>query len=119
MIQYIHRLLQLQLALFFIVQVVLLCLQGAALRRHGHRCFQLLVGSTVCGLLLLIASGAMLVFTPTETLLVWCYSLTFIFGIGQAFLGLGGVASLFRDYRRLTEHFGNSRTEPNTNDRNA
>lgn len=105
MLQHLIHLLQIQVILFLIVQLALLFLQGAALRRHGNRCFELLVASTICGVLLLIANGAMVFLTPTETLLVWCYSLGFIFGTAQAFLGLFGVAFLFRDYRRLTDHF--------------
>ena len=119
MIQYVHPLLLVQCALFFLAQVVLLCLQGAALRRHGNRCFQLLVASTVCGLFILIATAALLILSRTETLIVWCYSLGFIFGIAQALLGLFGVALLFRDYRRLADQFSNTSATPNPNDRNA
>ena len=110
--KYITHLLQVQLALFLIVQVALLVLQGGALLRHGNKCFLLLVISTICGVLLLIANGAMFFLTRTETTLVWCYSLGFFFGFAQAFLGLFGAAFLFRDYRRLAEHFSSTSATP-------
>ena len=113
MLQHIHHLLQFQVVLFLVVQLALLYLQGAALRRHGHRCFLLLVASTVCGIGVLAASGAVLVFTPTEALLVWSYSLGFLFGTAQALLGLVGVGLLFRDYRRLAEHFSTTSATQN------
>ena len=105
MLKHIHHLLQLQVGLFLVVQLALLYMQGAALRRHGHRCFLLLIVSTVCGVCVLAASGAVLVFTPSEALLVWSYSLGFLFGIAQGFFALAGAKLLFRDYRRLSEHF--------------
>ena len=92
------------MVLFLIVQLTLLYLQGAALRRHKNCCFLLLVASTICGIFVLAATGTMLVFTRTEALLVWSYSLGFLFGIAQGVLGLIGAALLFRDYRRLAEH---------------
>ncbi len=61
MLQHVHRLLQFQVVLFLLAQVAILYLQGAALRRHGNRCFLLLVISTVCGICVLIVSGALLV----------------------------------------------------------
>ena len=116
---YLTHLLQVQLVLFLIVQVALLILQGGALRRHGNRCFVLLVASTVCGVLLLIANGAPVFLTPTQTMLVWCYSLGFIFGVAQAFFGLIGVALLFRDYRRLADNFSNTSAQQKINDKEA
>lgn len=113
---YLTHLHQVQLALFLIVQVALLILQGNALRRHGNRCFALLIASTVFGLLLIIANGAILFLTRTQTMLDWCYSLGFMFGVAQAFLGLVGVALLFRDYRRMADHFRNTAAKQKTND---
>ena len=103
--KYINHLQQVQTILFLIVQVALLILQGGALRRHGNRCFALLIASTVCGVLLLIASGMMVFVTLDDTKLVWWYLFGFVFGIAQAFLGLLGVALLFRDYRRLADQY--------------
>ena len=119
MTQYIQYLPQFQFGLFLLFQVALLFLQGAALRRHGNKCFQLLVASTIFGILLLITRAALLVFLPTMTLFVWHFWLTFIFSIAQAVLGLAGAALLFRDYRRLAEHFSNSSTNQTPNDTNA
>lgn len=105
MLQNLNRLFQLQVVLFLLIQLALLYLQGGALRRHGNRCFLLLVVSTVCGICVLIFNGALVFFTPSEASLLWCYSLNFFFGAIQGFLGIIGAALLFRDYRHLAEQF--------------
>jgi len=83
---------------------------SAAARRIGSHVLNRpgITTHTVCGILLLISNAVMVFSTPNEAMLVWCYSLGFLFGVLQAFLGLIGIALLFRDYRRLAEHSNNS-----------
>jgi hypothetical protein len=112
MLKHLHFLLHTEVALFLVVQFALLAIQGAALRRHRQRSFQLLVCSTLCGIALLIANSSVQVFRPTGDWIFWLYSLGFLFGIASAFFALAGFVHLFRDYRRLAEHFSKNSTTP-------
>jgi uncharacterized membrane protein len=116
MLKHIHLLLHLEVALFLVVQFVLLFIQGVALRRHRQRSFQLLVSSTVCGIGLIIANSSVQIFAPTGDLIFWLYLSGFFFGVASAFLALAGFVLLFHDYRRLAELFSNASTIQNQHD---
>jgi hypothetical protein len=110
----------LEVALFLVVQFVLLLIQGVALRRHRHRqrSFQLLFSSTGCGIGLLIANSSVQIFAPTGDLIFWLYLLGFFFGVASAFLALAGFVLLFRDYPHVPRA-GSLSLGPSTKVRNA
>jgi hypothetical protein len=110
MLKHLHLLLHTEVALFVVVQFALLAIQGAALRRHRQRSFQLLVRSTVCGIALLIANSSVQVFRPTGDWIFWLYSFGFLFGVASALFTLAGFVLLFRDYQRLAEYFSKAST---------
>jgi hypothetical protein len=119
MLNRIHLLLYLEIALFLVFQLALLLIQGAALRRHGQRGFQLLFSSTVCGIGLLVANTSVQVFAATGDWIFRLYLLGFCFGVAQTVFAWAGFVFLFRDYRRLAEHFDKTSDTHNASDSNA
>lgn len=101
--QQIRLLFDVYLAMGVVIQLAMLYLQGAALRRHGNSCFVFLVIGTLSGIVVLAINGALLAFRHTETSVFWCYSLNLFFGALQGCCTVVGAAFLFRDYRLLAE----------------
>jgi hypothetical protein len=118
-VRYVQTLGYVEITLGIAFQTAILFLQCAAYRRHQRPSFLLLAISTSCGIVFLASSLAPR-FYPTQIAVL--YTCSFLLFCAQALLGLFGIITLFRDYRRLAE--AAPATEPlsihaNTNDRNA
>lgn len=84
-----------------VAQLILVSLQLAAARRHGHRSFFLLCLSTACGIAYLALLLALGKWRPAGY--SWpplLYTLAALY-VGQLVLGVWGTASLFGSYRKL------------------
>jgi hypothetical protein len=87
-----------------IAAVVMLCLQVAAFRRHGHKSFLILAVSSISGIIYIAVSAPAYflgIDLPTVVLL------TKVATIPQAttlVLSIWGTASLFNSYRQLAGH---------------
>ena len=92
-----------QLVLSVVFQSVVVSLQIGAFRRHRHISFALLAISTGFGIAyLLVAVALLFVRTPT-TYAVFLF-VEFLLFLVQGGVGLFGLTSLFRSYRKLAEN---------------
>jgi hypothetical protein len=85
------------------VQLVMLVLQAAAFRRHGHKSFLILCTSSVFALIYSILVGISYVVPLGVETLFPLTAIGAIVGATGALLAIWGTVLLFRSYRNLAE----------------
>ena len=84
-------------------QLVMLGIQIAAYRRHGHKSFLVLCIASVIALIYCILAGLPYLIPLEMPVLVMLTAAGAVIGASGALLGLWGTVLLFKSYRNLAE----------------